>query len=660
MGETKVVARKRVTAGPPSPARRQTVQGARGSANALRERTPNRPSPSMLALPARGNEVMHGTQMGSATMQARVMRTMQSSVGNARINRMLGDPLQAKLTVGTAGDMYEQEADRVAGRVMQTPLASTVGQDIHLGAGQYQPGNSEGKKPLAHGLTHVMQQSADEFRVARAPENEIDAGVPDAQPVPTPTTPAPESTGTPAQEMTAPPAPAQAPTVTPGGHMAAPPGVAVCPDAPSRIIVVVGCITAPSATPPAKETAVLPAPSPGRFGGDNMLARFAKELAQCRAERTVKDEIERRYRADVVTAKKKATEESKADTEAAVKAAIEGLDPNDKRAIAKAKTKATAEAKKAAAKKVAAAEHAVSRQDVAKVTTELATEFENALAVDYDNTIKGGLARYGASWRNTMQARLDRARKRISKEKSAKPKVAKGETPPPPKTAEEIAAAVEAEMVPIRCEQTEWALNNLESLKHGWAVGRREEVDFDTLGRSAKYLKDFKPTYEVPEAERVEIPTALQASQKMPGVAPELASFLTQLAADPDTPAFTVGNYKGHGGGAWSGKGFSADLFLKAGLDQRGFWPVPLAVKFLLALDATARALGARWRVLYNDFRVADEVNKTTGSRNVGFMGDSNNPKLNWHGPLVLHMHLDLEIPKAKPAPTTPGTTPTP
>ena len=532
--------------------------------------------------------------------------------------------IQTKLAISQPGDPYEQEAERVAEQVMRMPEPAPPEEEE----------TPVQTKPLA---TH-------ELRIARAPDDEVEAGAPDVKSTPPPTTLAP----------------APAPTVTPGRHTVALPGVAACPDPPLRTIVVVACITAPSATPPAKETAVLPTPSPGRFGSDAARATFAKELAQCRAARTVKDEIDKRYRIDVATAKKKATDESKADTEAAVKAAVEGLDPKDKSAIAKAKTKTAADAKKAAAKKIADAEAAVTRQDVATVTAELATKFEDELAADYDKTISGGIARYGASWRKTMQVRLDSARKRITKEKRAKPKVAKGETPPPAKTADEIAAAVEVEMVPVRCEQTEWALDRLESLKHGWAVGRREEVDFDTLGGSVKYLKDFKPTYEVPEADRVDIPTALQSEKGMPGVVPEVASFLTQLAADPATPAFTAINYKGHGGGAWSGKGFSADLSLKADLDQRGFWPVLLAVQFLLALDATAKALGARWRVLYNDFRVADRVNKATGMRNVGFMGDSNDPRLNWHGPLVLHMHLDLEIPKATPAPAVPGTTPAP
>ncbi len=39
-------------------------------------------------------------------------------------------------------------------------MAYTVGHDIVFGAGQYELGTSEGKKLLAHELTHVMQQSA--------------------------------------------------------------------------------------------------------------------------------------------------------------------------------------------------------------------------------------------------------------------------------------------------------------------------------------------------------------------------------------------------------------------------------------------------------------------------------------------------------------------
>jgi hypothetical protein len=106
-------------------------------------------------------------------------------------------------------------------------------------------------------------------------------------------------------------------------------------------------------------------------------------------------------------------------------------------------------------------------------------------------------------------------------------------------------------------------------------------------------------------------PPGQDESKHRAGVAPEVASFLIQLAANPTTPAFTATNYPSHGLGEQVSKkegtkGFSVDFDLKT--DRRGqrrFYPVPLPVHFQLALDATAKALGARWRVLYNDFRVA-------------------------------------------------------
>src|SRR2546423_3508203 len=38
-------------------------------------------------------------------------------------------------------------------------LAYTAGQDVVFGGGQYEPGTNEGKKLLAHELTHVVQQT---------------------------------------------------------------------------------------------------------------------------------------------------------------------------------------------------------------------------------------------------------------------------------------------------------------------------------------------------------------------------------------------------------------------------------------------------------------------------------------------------------------------
>ncbi|MCX6925831.1 MAG: DUF4157 domain-containing protein, partial [Verrucomicrobia bacterium] len=501
--------------------------------------------------------------------------------------------------------------------------AYTVGHDIVFGANQFAPGTPVGWHLLAHELTHVVQQFGHSSPVlARAPaEPNVD-----------------NSTEIPAVTVTDPL------PVTPGGHAAAPTGVAACPDAPPRNIIVLACINAaPSSPPLAAEKAVVPPAPAGRFGGDADRATFAKELAQCHAARDVKAEIERRFHSDVDAAKKRATAESKADSEKSIAAATQGVDPGDKAAVSRAKRQATADAKKAATEKIAAAQATVARQDVATVTAELATKYEDDLAADYDATMQGALARFGPGWLRKMQVSLTAHRKKVAKDRSAKPKVDKGDPPVSAKSAEDIANEIETEMVEVRCSENEWALNQWEGIAHAWAVGRREQVDFLTIAGSAAYLKDFNPAYVVAEADRIPIPANLQSDKNMPGVAPEVADFLTQLAADPGSPAFKAGNYSGHGGGTWAGKGFSVDLFLQGLHDVRGFWQHTAAVSFLLAIHNTATAIGARWRVLYNDFRVAEEVNKATGNRNVGFMGSSGGGQLNWHGPdpLILHFHLD-------------------
>ncbi|MEZ5863385.1 MAG: hypothetical protein R3D25_04675 [Geminicoccaceae bacterium] len=216
-------------------------------------------------------------------------------------------------------------------------------------------------------------------------------------------------------------------------------------------------------------------------------------------------------------------------------------------------------------------------------------------------------------------------------------------------------------MVEARCTEEEWARNQIERLARGWAVGRREEVDFLTIPQKTKDLANFVPSYVPPATSLVDIP----GTTGMAGVAPEFAAFLAQLTtdakADPAVPAFRADNRAGHGGGKvseprhFAGKGFSADIYIQAPTDQRGFWQPRAAVAFLVQLDATAKAFGARWRVLYDDFRVAQAINEATGFRNVAFIGQSGGGRINWHGPdpLLLHFHLDLEIPQ-KPAGGTP------
>ena len=345
----------------------------------------------------------------------------------------------------------------------------------------------------------------------------------------------------------------------------------------------------------------------------------------------------------------------------AVEAATEGIDPNDRAAIRKAKADATKAAKAAAAKKIGDAQHAVTRQPVADVTAALAKAHHDWLESDYAATIDGALnRRYGPGWLNRMQAALNRERDRITKAKTAKPKLKKGEQPSPAKPAEEIDAEIEAEMTQVRCDQDEWARNEVERIARAWAVGRREQVDFRTIPQTAAPLRSFAPSYAPAEADEVPIPPSLRsgggANDKMAPVAPEVAIFLTQLervlAAASPPQTYTAENRPGHGGGSWAGKGFSLDLSIPARTDSRGFWDRSAAISFLLNLNKTANSFGARWRVLYNDFSVAQAVNAATGSRNVEFIGESSG-NLNWHGPdpLILHFHLHLEIPKGVQAP---------
>ncbi|HMF77086.1 MAG TPA: hypothetical protein VK604_15620, partial [Bryobacteraceae bacterium] len=286
----------------------------------------------------------------------------------------------------------------------------------------------------------------------------------------------------------------------------------------------------------------------------------------------------------------------------------------------------------------------------------------------YADTMHAAMGRFGGGWVARMIAAQEKEKGRLTKARNAKPKLKAGETPPPEKPKEEVAAEVEAELVNVRCERQNWAANQIETVKRGWMVGRREKVDFDTVSQKVTELKDFKPEREVPDADRIKIPAAVAGDPKDPGVAPEVAQFLSSLAAIE--PNFKAGNYGGHGGGSWAGAGFSVDLTMSgkdAELDNRGFYKHDVAVRFLLSLNQAATAMGGKWRVLYNDFQVAEEVNQATGTRNVTYMG--NNPKgtLNWHGPspMVLHFHLDIELPPPAPAVTpvpmpTPAPAPTP
>jgi hypothetical protein len=161
----------------------------------------------------------------SQSMNSPVERILflHRTIGNQAVQKLMkSGELQTKLRIGAPGDVYEQEADRVAEQMMRMPeaecktpeitpevensisairsggqplpeslrtffeprfgqdfsqvrvhtgqqaavsassinaLAYTVGKDVVFGGDQYQPSTSMGKRLMAHELTHVVQQT---------------------------------------------------------------------------------------------------------------------------------------------------------------------------------------------------------------------------------------------------------------------------------------------------------------------------------------------------------------------------------------------------------------------------------------------------------------------------------------------------------------------
>ena len=80
---------------------------------------------------------------------------LQRTVGNRATTRLI----QAKLTVGPAGDRYEQEADRVAEHVMTMPAPAATHSPVQRAAEEEEELQT---KPLAASITPLVQRAADE------------------------------------------------------------------------------------------------------------------------------------------------------------------------------------------------------------------------------------------------------------------------------------------------------------------------------------------------------------------------------------------------------------------------------------------------------------------------------------------------------------------
>jgi hypothetical protein len=178
------------------------------------------------------------------------------------------------------------------------------------------------------------------------------------------------------------------------------------------------------------------------------------------------------------------------------------------------------------------------------------------------------------------------------------------------------------------------------AITRAWMISVEQQMQFQLDSGSLKSLRGFSP----PSAPVVRTASPLVGGSDKEKVAPVVVRFVREL--QQRFPTFSADTYRGHGGGAFAGQGYSLDLYLKSGRDERGFFKPKAAVEFLRAVGAAAQAAGLEWRVLYNDFSVANVINRETGVQRVFFIGSANASGLNWHGPhpLILHFHLDLGV----------------
>lgn len=186
-----------------------------------------------------------------------------------------------------------------------------------------------------------------------------------------------------------------------------------------------------------------------------------------------------------------------------------------------------------------------------------------------------------------------------------------------------------------------------EALDRAWLVSRQEQMQFNH-DQKVPALAGFRPPAArmalVDGAQHVS--GAVVAKGKDSRITALLDRFAGMVKARAKGVSFTT--YPDHGG-SFAGHGLSADVWVPGGTDARGFYKPDAVVALLRVIHAVSRELGVEWRVLYNDYKVADAVNRERGRRHVVFMGAvtgrvNGRKSLIWHGPhpLINHLHLDI------------------
>lgn len=86
------------------------------------------------------------------------IKKLKSSSGGQPIPASLKHGLEIELKTDLSNVRVHTSDEAMRAATILNAQAFTVGTDIYFNAGQYQPGTNEGRRLLAHELTHVVQQ----------------------------------------------------------------------------------------------------------------------------------------------------------------------------------------------------------------------------------------------------------------------------------------------------------------------------------------------------------------------------------------------------------------------------------------------------------------------------------------------------------------------
>jgi hypothetical protein len=153
-------------------------------------------------------------------------------------------------------------------------------------------------------------------------------------------------------------------------------------------------------------------------------------------------------------------------------------------------------------------------------------------------------------------------------------------------------------------------------------------------------------------------PDLFEQDANSPGFAASMVKIMEAIQAQYRHRVIAI-NYGGHaeanpsfGGQANAGL-YSVDIDISAWapVNADGFYDHAGAVEFFMAVEAATRVGDFAWLAFYNDFAVAEEVNRRIGKFRVNFSGAGGPPnpppekKNSYHhgpAPYILHIHMNF------------------